>query len=239
MEPTTLSRPPRVVPVGRTLSWFGDAIRWWKRGPLVFSVMAATVLAVSILLGPVPIASLLATNVVAPLLSCGFLYASLAADRGERPRIAHLFAVFTAPLRAQATVVAAALVVTLAEAAVGWLAADVNLLMPLPDSMELSPGAVVTIYAVDILASLPLTFVPMAALFDGERMPQAFASSLRAFALNTGALLGLGAYAFVLVLLGLATTGVGLVLGLPWIAAASYAAWKDIYGVAGEGDADR
>jgi hypothetical protein len=34
------------------------------------------------------------------------------------------------------------------------------------------------------------------------------------------------------VLAGIATTGIGLVLGLPWIAAAQYAAWKDIYAVA-------
>jgi uncharacterized membrane protein len=34
-----------------------------------------------------------------------------------------------------------------------------------------------------------------------------------------------------LLLIGLATMGVGLVLVLPWIAAASYAAWKDIFGL--------
>jgi uncharacterized membrane protein len=36
-----------------------------------------------------------------------------------------------------------------------------------------------------------------------------------------------------LLLLGLATMGVGLVLVLPWMAAASYAAWKDIFGLGG------
>ena len=82
-----------------------------------------------------------------------------------------------------------------------------------------------------MLTSLPLTFVPMAVLFDGERPGPAFASSLRAFARNVQPMLGLGLYAFALVLVGIATMGIGLVLGLPWIAAAQYAAWKDIFGV--------
>ena len=38
---------------------------------------------------------------------------------------------------------------------------------------------------------------------------------------------------FLLLLAGLATMGVGLVLALPWIAAASYAAWKDVFAVPG------
>jgi hypothetical protein len=33
-------------------------------------------------------------------------------------------------------------------------------------------------------------------------------------------------------MLGLATSGIGLLLALPWSAAASYAAWKDIFSVA-------
>jgi hypothetical protein len=45
-------------------------------------------------------------------------------------------------------------------------------------------------------------------------------------------MLALGAYTYILLIAGFATTGVGLVRALPWIAAAQYAAWKDIYAVA-------
>lgn len=220
------------MPAGRALAWFAEAIRLWKCGISAFSAMAVVVLVTSIVLGPVPIAGLLASNVVAPLLACGFLYGSLAADRGARPRVAHLIAVFTAPVQAQLAVVAAGLVATLVESAVAWSVAGVNLLVPVPETTQLSPSAIVAIYAADVLTALPLTFVPMAVLFDGERAGPAFAVSLRAFALNIRPLLGLAAYSFALVLAGLATMGVGLVLGLPWIAAASYAAWKDIFGLA-------
>jgi len=41
-----------------------------------------------------------------------------------------------------------------------------------------------------------------------------------------------GALSLALLMLGLATGGIGLLLALPWSAAASYAAWKDVFGVA-------
>src|SRR4029453_5211956 len=81
----------------------------------------------------------------------------------------------------------------------------------------------------------PLTFGPVAAFFAAEPLRVALGSSLRAFARNPQPMLALGAYMYILVLAGFATSGVGLVLALPWIAAAQYAAWKDIYGVAPSG----
>jgi uncharacterized membrane protein len=90
---------------------------------------------------------------------------------------------------------------------------------------------VVAIYVAGMVTSLPLTFVPFAALFDGEGLRSAFAASARGFARNVPALALYAGTSLVLLLLGLATMGVGLVLVLPWIAAASYAAWKDIFGL--------
>lgn len=75
-------------------------------------------------------------------------------------------------------------------------------------------------------------FVPFAALFDGAGFRQAFAQSATAFTRNGAPLVLFGALSFALLMLGLATSGVGLLLALPWSAAASYAAWKDIFGVA-------
>ncbi|MFO1395806.1 MAG: hypothetical protein U1F48_01960 [Burkholderiales bacterium] len=207
-------------------------MRLWKRSPVVFCLQAFVILLVTVTFEPVPVLGFVAANVVAPLLSCGLLYSSLAADRNGKARMVHLFAVFAAPLRAQSAAVAAGLAVLVAESAAAWALGDVNLLLPVPDAANLSPQVIIGIYAVGVVASLPVTFVPMAALFDGEDVRAAFALSWRAFAANVPAFLALAAYSFVLLMLGLATTGVGLVLALPWIAAASYAAWKDIFGLA-------
>ena len=80
--------------------------------------------------------------------------------------------------------------------------------------------------------SLPVTYVPFAALFDGAGFRTAFAQSAEAFARNLRPLAVFGALSLALLLVGLATSGLGLLLALPWSAAASYASWKDVFGVA-------
>lgn len=206
-------------------------MRLWKRGPAIFSAMAVVILVASVALEPIPIAGFVAANIIAPLLACGLLYASLAADREGKPRFRDIAAVFVAPLPALATILVASLAVFAVQAFAAWSLAGVNLLLPLADSQTLSGTSILAIYAIGVLASLPVTFVPMAALFDGERMRESFVLSVRAFALNVPPLGALAAFSFVLLMLGLMTMGVGLVLAVPWIAAASYAAWKDIFGL--------
>ena len=49
-----------------------------------------------------------------------------------------------------------------------WQLADVNLFLPARDATNLPMRVVMAIYVAGIIASLPLTFVPFAALFDGE-----------------------------------------------------------------------
>jgi uncharacterized membrane protein len=104
-------------------------------------------------------------------------------------------------------------------------------LLPLEDAADLSATAIIAIYATGVLVSLPVTFVPMAALFDGEGIGRAFSLSVRAFAMNVPAFALFAGVAFALLLIGLATNGIALILALPWLAAASYAAWKDIFGL--------
>jgi hypothetical protein len=229
------SRAPRAVPAMHALDWFAEAMRLWKRGPWPFSAIALVVLVVSVVFSPVAIAGFVAANVLAPLLATGLLYASLAADRGDRPRIAHLVAVFAAPLQAQLAVVVAGFAVGAAESVAALYIADINLLLPLADAADLPASAIIAIYATGVLVSLPVTFVPMAALFDGEGIGRAFSLSMRAFAMNVPAFALLAGISFVLLLIGLATNGIALVLALPWLAAASYAAWKDIFGLRSDG----
>jgi len=197
--------------------------------------MALVVIVIFVAIGPLPVIGLIVANVVVPLLMCGLLFASLAADRNEPPRFKHLLMVFAAPASAQFAVVAAAVTATVIESALAWSVAGVNMLAPDGGMTDLSASTIMMLYATDVLVSLPFTFVAMAALFDGDAPGRAFASSLRAFARNPRPMLTLGVYTFTLLLAGLATTGIGLVLGLPWIAAAQYAAWKDIYAVEASG----
>ena len=224
-------RESRSVPALHALAWYAEAMRLWKRGPVAFAALAFITLVISIAFEPVPILGFIASNVIAPLIATGMLYASLAADRGEGPRLKHAMAPFAAPAGAQVTVVAASLFAVAAEAVSAWQLADANLFLPARGEANLPMGVVVAIYLAGIVASLPLTFVPFAVLFDGEDLRRAFATSAQAFARNVPALTLYAGISLSLLLLGLATMGVGLVLVLPWMAAASYAAWKDIFGL--------
>ena len=200
--------------------------------PAPSAASRSSVLVASVALEPVPIAGFVAANVVAPLLACGLLYASLAADRGDRPRIAHLVAVFAAPLPAQVAVVAAGLVPVAAEIWIAAQVAGVNLALP-------AAGSVAAVGGRDPRH--------LRRGHRGRRCPsrscrwsrcstasRSAACSRCRRARSRSTFRALGAYAciaFALLLVGIATSGVALVLVLPWIAAASYAAWKDVFGV--------
>ena len=207
-------------------------MRLWKRGPAVFSLLALVLLAANLALSLVPVGGALLAQVLLPLLECSLFYASLAADRGDRPRMRHLIAVVAAAPRAQAAIIAAGFLIFAVEAVVARTLGGIDMLLPASNAESFSGGALVATYAAGIAVSLPLMFIPFAALFDGAGFRQAFAQSAAAFARNPGPLVLFGALSFALLLLGLATSGVGLLLALPWSAAASYAAWKDIFGVA-------
>ena len=206
-------------------------MRLWKRGPVTFCGIALVVLVANIALNFVPVFGVVIAQVLVPLTECGLLFAALAADRGDRPRLRHLVAVVAAPPRALAAVICAALVIFAAEALVANALGGFNMLAP-GNADSISGTTLVATYAAGIAVSLPVTFVPFAALFDGADFRDAFAQSGAAFARNAMPLALYGGLSFALLLLGLATSGIGLLLALPWSAAASYAAWKDIFSVA-------
>jgi uncharacterized membrane protein len=207
-------------------------MRLWRRGPATFCGIALVILVANIALSVVPLVGVVLAQIVLPLLECGLLYASLAADRGDRPRFRHLVAIASAPARAQAAVVVTALVVFAVEALVAKLIGGFDMLTPASNAEAIEGYALIVTYAFGIVVSLPLTFVPFAVLFDAEGFRRAFTQSGAAFSRNVAPLLLYGALSFVLLLIGLVTNGVGLLLALPWSAAASYAAWKDVFAVA-------
>lgn len=221
---------PRTVPWQHALTWFDDALRLFKRRAAVWMLLAlltiATELAFQLFGAPWSVLG----KVLAPLVGCGMLYAAAAADRQSAPRVGDAWRAFSAPAPAVIAIVAASLVAYGAEVFAAWWVADVNLLVDATGG-DLAPTAVMGIYAIGVLASLPVTFVPLHVLFEPVTFAQAFAASWHAFVLNTVPLLVYAALSLVLLAVGLATMGFALVLVLPLWAASSYAAWRDIFAV--------
>jgi hypothetical protein len=221
------------VPASRAFTWYGEAMRLWRASPVMFAVLAAVSIAAELLLRLVPVAGPVLTQVVLPLVECSLLYASLAADRGDRPRLRHLVAVLGAPPRALVSVVAASLIGFVGQVlAASWLT-DIDLLAAggMPDTVTL--GQVMLVVAAGVAVSLPVSFVAPVALFDDPGVRAAFNESVAAFARNVAPLLLYGALSLGLFVFGIVTSGLGLLLALPWLAASSYAAWKDVFAVPG------
>jgi hypothetical protein len=222
---------PRAVSWRHALAWYEDAMRLVRQRPATWAMLAFLTLAAEFALEATPGFGPTLGKIVVPLVACGMLYAAAAADCGAGPSLLHAAAAFRAPVPAILAVVAAGALTFAAEAFTAWWVAGVNLLSPDAAGGALTATAIAGIYAIGILASLPLTFVPFHVLFERVAPGAAFAASWNGFVLNTLPLLVYAAVSLVLLGFGLLTMGIGLVLVLPLWAASSYAAWKDVFAV--------
>jgi hypothetical protein len=222
---------PRAVPWNHAIAWYEEAMRLWKRAPFMWAFLAILTLGTEFATQAIPEVGSIVSKLVAPLVACGLLYAAVALDRGERPAVLHAFAAFRAGGAAIAAIVVASLITFGAEAFAAWWIADANLLATDSGNVDLSGTAIAGVYAIGVLASLPLTFVPIHVLFEKVPVGPAFTASWNAFVMNTAAFLVYGAASLLLLGFGVVTMGIGLVFVLPLWAASSYVAWKDVFTV--------
>jgi hypothetical protein len=222
---------PHAVPAARAFAWFEEAMRLFKRAPLRWCVLGFIVVASQLVLDLIPGIGTAIAKVIVPVIECGLLIGAVAVDRGAVLSIRVAFAPFAARPAALAAIVVSALLIFAVEALAAYQFAGVNLLQSSADEPTLGMTALTIIFVAGTVVSLPLMFVPFAALFDESSFTRAFASSAYAFALNLLPLLVFGALSLVLVIIGLLCFGFGLIAVIPLVSAASYAAWKDIYAV--------
>jgi len=221
---------PRAVPFTHAFSWFETAMRLFKRAPLRWCVLGAITLGAELFLERVPGIGVAAATVIVPVIECGMLLGAAAVDRGAPLQIRYATAAFKAPVPALAAIVLSALFVYAVESLAAYALTGANLLVDPPDDARITPSALLEVAGVATLASLPFVFVPLSVLLEQAGFGRAFATSGRAFILNLAPLLLFGLLSLGLLVIGFLTYGVGLVAVFPLVAAASYAAWKDIYG---------
>ncbi len=229
-EPPPAHLHPHAVPWQHALTWFEDALRLFKRKPGVWIALAGLTILTEFVFQFLPDPWPVFSNILAPLVGYGMLFAAAAADGHGQPRVAHALAAFRAPGGAVTAIVIASLVTFLAEAFAAWWIADANLFLAHGGTDDLTPSAWIGVYAIGMLASLPVVFVPLHVLLERVDLAQAFAASWNGFVLNTAPLLVYAALSLVLLAFGMMTM-VGLLLVLPLWAASSYTAWRDVFGV--------
>ena len=231
VSPPAAHLHPRIVPWRHALAWYEDAMRLFKRAPAMWVALAVVTIVTELALKAVPGVGVLLSQAVTPLVACGLVYAAAATDRGAAPSLMLAVRAFRAPFGAVAAIIASALLTFAAESFAAWWIAGANLIDAANSSTTLSSTAIAGIFAIGILASLPVMFVAFHVLFERVAPGPAFAASWNAFALNTLPLLVYSTASLLLMGFGLATYGLGLVLALPLWAGSSYAAWKDIFGI--------
>ena len=220
----------RVVPWRHAFAWYEEAMRLFKFAPRTCIGLAVITIVTDLALKAAPGALSLTSEIFAPLVESSLVYAAAVADRREVPTLRLVGLPFRAGANAVLAIVAAGLVTFFAQALAGWWIADVNLLVP-EGAPPLANSAILGILAIGVIAALPVTFVTPLVLFGRLPLHTAFAASGYAFAQNTVPLLVFGAASLVLLAFAVLTAGLGLVLALPLWAAASYAAWKDVFDI--------
>jgi len=218
---------PHAVPLKHAFAWFESALRTFKCQPWRWCALGFITLASQLLLTSVPSIGVAAAAVIVPVVGCGMLLAAAAVDRGAQPVIRFAAAPFAARPAALAAIVVAALFSSAIEAVIAYALTGVNLLADPTDATMNAPTLLVVVGA-ETVASLPFVFVPMAALLQNAAFSPAFATSVRAFALNVAPLMLFGLLTVLLTVIGLSTFGIGLIAAYPLLALVSYAAWKDI-----------
>lgn len=222
---------PRIVPWQHALAWYEDAMRLFKLAPAAWMLLAVITIAAELVLRLIPSLGPLVAEVVSPLVACGLVFAAASADRGAKPALVDATRAFRAPAGAIAAIVVSALVTFIAESFAAWWIAGANLLDTTGAAGDIRASVLIGIYAIGILASLPVMFVPFHVLLEPVPPGAAFAASWNAFALNTIPLIVYAGVSMVLLAFGLATFGFGFAIVLPLWIASSYAAWKDIFGI--------
>lgn len=219
---------PRAVPAARALAWYAEAMRLWKRAPFTLCALGALSLASEFVLQLVPEAGMLASKIVAPLVTCGLYIAADALASGGRAHISDALKPFSASPAAIAAIVLSSIAIFAAEALVAYAAADVNLLRAGTGDAGMDVATVMVMFAVGMLVSLPFTLLPLCALLDGDGFTQSLRISIAAFARNVPAFLVYGVLSFALLVVGIATFALGLAIVVPLWATSAYAAWRDL-----------
>jgi hypothetical protein len=225
---TSVAFAPRTVPTFRAFAWFESAMRLFKRAPRRWCLLGFITLTIKLLFEFTPSIGRAAAEVIVPVIECGLIIGAAQLERDGKLDLNCAWAAFRAPPAALAAIVVSSLIVSAVEFSFAYALAGVNLLAD-PDDPRITAGVALAVIGAGALASLPFVFVPPAALFQRAGFVGSFSASLRGFALNTTPLLLFGLISLGLAVVGLLTFWIGLIAVFPLLAAANYAAWKDVY----------
>jgi uncharacterized membrane protein len=221
---------PRRVDWRRAFAWYGDALRWLKLSPLMLLVLAFLTLAIEYLLQQITSGGMILSKLVTPLVACSLYVACDRVAAGGKARWSDLLAAFRVSAPSIAAIVVTSLIEFVAEATTADSLSGVNLFVD-DNSDDDAPDleTIVIMLAVGFTVSLPFTLTPFFALLDDAGFVGSIRPSVRAFFANVPAFFCYGLLSYVLLMIGIALMGLGVIVAMPLWVAASYSALRDIY----------
>ncbi|MBP7639983.1 MAG: hypothetical protein KA733_04345, partial [Thauera sp.] len=231
--------PGDVVP-GHALDWLAAGWRIFMRAPLVWALQALIFFVILAALGMVPFIGWAAAPVTLPVLVAGMLSGARALDRGEPLQVGQLFD----GLRQHAGNLLLVglfhllglLLAALAAAAIGGSAmltgAAAGALGAIAGAGVAAGGMMLGVVVFTVLWALlmmALWFAPALVMLHEVAPLDAMRLSARACFHNLLAFVVLAALLYVLVWVAMIPAGLGMLVLVPVIAGALYAAWKETF----------
>ena len=231
--------PGDVVP-GHALDWLAAGWRIFMRAPLVWALQALIFFVILAALGMVPFIGWAAAPVTLPVLVAGMLSGARALDRGELLQVGQLFD----GLRQHAGNLLLVglfhllglLLAALAAAAIGGSAmltgAAAGALGAIAGAGVAAGGMMLGVVVFTVLWALlmmALWFAPALVMLHEVAPLDAMRLSARACFHNLLAFVVLAALLYVLVWVAMIPAGLGMLVLVPVIAGALYAAWKETF----------
>ncbi|HEY0915100.1 MAG TPA: BPSS1780 family membrane protein [Solimonas sp.] len=228
----------RKVSAGRGLAWISEGFGLFKQAPLLWIGALVLWMILAMLLSLIPFIGSLAVNLTFAMVLGGILLGARQQTLGNPLSLDALLGGFKAPLREPLLLLGVAyLVGAIVIAIVGALM--VILVFGTAafsgDMQDLSFGvgtiiAVLLILLMAVAFSLATWFAPGLIVFHGVKVVDALKLSFAAGMANLGALSVFGIIAILLALAAMIPFGLGLIVLLPILMAASYPCFRDVFG---------
>ena len=241
---------PRACPVGHGTRWLGEGFRLFKQDPWVWILNIIIFLVIMIILGTVPILSLL-SSLAGPVFIGGLILGCQAQDQGRPLEVAHVFAGFqqqTGRLVAVGALnlLASILMIVLAMAVMMMLGgADMLTAMhgietgamdPDVLAREALPMSLMVLVVFAVLLAMLFWFAPTLVVLHPEvGVMEALGLSFRACLRNVLPFLLYGVVLFVLAIVATIPLMLGWLVLWPVLIGSIYASYKDIF-LGGEGE---
>lgn len=235
---------PVTVPVNRGFAWITEGWTFFMANPLLWIAMLIVLFVVQMVLAMIPMLGPLASTILGPVITAGFMLGCRAIDEGNELQFEHLWAGFNENVGALAGLGAVylggSIVIMIAAMIPLMVFGGLGALMSASDPDTVSVAATSSIGIGVVLALLfamllivPLMmayyYAPALIVFHEMKLMEAMKTSFKACLKNLLPFLAYGVLVMVLFIVASIPLGLGLLVLVPMIIASMYISYKDIF----------